>query len=175
MTDNAHGYDVNESGFNRLPLHLRREPRHKDQAIDRPSTPLHIESQRKRFPESLHFTPSNFRLRSRTASTRSSISSANLPDSATTYSPSTLASPISSSFTSFTSDIQDLLAAQTLDESRPPSRFRHRHKPSNATCSTFVNDEDDGIVISGYPDFASKINLPPYLVPEPEQESRAVR
>jgi hypothetical protein len=79
----------------------------------------------------------------------SSISSANVPDSATTHSLSTLASPIS---TTYASSIHEQFAATTLDGSRPTSRICHRHNPSSGTCSTFVNDEDDGAIVTGYPD-----------------------
>ncbi|KAI5459662.1 hypothetical protein BGZ63DRAFT_359500 [Mariannaea sp. PMI_226] len=108
----------------------------------------------KRVPESLQFTPSTYRLRSPTESSMSSISSANLPDSATTHSLSTLASPIS---TSYASSVQELFANTSLEESRPASRICHRHQPSTGTCSTFVNDEDDGAIVTGYPDFELKI------------------
>ena len=107
----------------------------------------------KRVPESLHFTPSAFRLRSPTESSMSSISSA-VPDSATTHSVSTLASPIS---TSYASDVQELFAVHGFNGSRPTSRICHRHQPSNGTCSTFVNDEDDGAIATGYPDLDLKI------------------
>lgn len=84
----------------------------------------------KRCPESLHFLMSNARLRSPTQSSMSSI-----PDSATTYSHSTVASPLSSSYAS---DLQEFFTG-----SRPSSRVFHRHKTSVTTCSTFVNDEDE--------------------------------
>lgn len=86
----------------------------------------------------------------------SSISSANLPDSATTHSISTLASPVS---TSYASEVQEQFAAASLDESgpRPKSRICHRHNPSSGTCSTFVNDGDDGAILTGYPDLELKI------------------
>ena len=81
----------------------------------------------------------------------SSISSANVPDSATTHSLSTLASPISTSYAS--SEINELFGPHV---SRPTSRICHRHQPSNGTCSTFVNDEDDAI-FTGYPELDLKI------------------
>jgi hypothetical protein len=83
----------------------------------------------------------------------SSISSANVPDSATTHSLSTLASPIS---TTYASSIHEQFAAATLDSSRPASRICHRHNPSSGTCSTFVNEDDDAI-LTGYPEFDLKI------------------
>lgn len=132
-----------------LPLHLRQES---DKHIT--STPKDVSSYRKKFPESLHFSSSNFRMRSRTASTRSSISSAHIPDSATACSPLTLASPLSSSYAS---DIQERFACHTIDVSTPPSRFIHRHRPSSATCSTFINDDDDAPAYVGYSDIAEKI------------------
>lgn len=132
-----------------LPPHLRQ-----DFDKSAPSTQHDSNSYRKKFPESLHFASSNFRIRSRTASTRSSISSAHIPDSATAYSPSTLASPLSSSYAS---DIQERFACHNLDGSRPPSRIRHRHRPSVATCSTFINDDDESPVYVGYHDVAEKI------------------
>ncbi|KIE01678.1 zinc finger domain-containing protein, partial [Metarhizium majus ARSEF 297] len=132
-----------------LPLHLRLDPEKSASSIQHDGT-----SYRKKFPESLHFASSNFHMRSRTASTRSSISSAHIPDSATAYSPSTLASPLSSSYAS---DIQERFACHTLDGSRPPSRIRHGHRPSIATCSTFINDDDESPVYVGYQDVAQKI------------------
>lgn len=132
-----------------LPLHLRQDIGKALSSAQQDAT-----SYRKKFPESLHFASSNFRMRSRTASTRSSISSAHIPDSATAYSPSTLASPLSSSYAS---DIQERFACHTLEGSRPPSRIRHRHRPSIATCSTFINDDDESPVYVGYHDVAEKI------------------
>ncbi|KAJ6439779.1 zinc finger domain-containing protein [Purpureocillium lavendulum] len=124
------------------------------------NAPLSIESEassqnRKRFPETLHFNPSTFRLRSRTESTRSSISSAHIPDSATTYSVSTLASPLSSSYAS---DLQERFAGHCIDSSRPSSRIRHRHQPSSATtCSTYINDDSEVPIVVGYPDVRAKL------------------
>lgn len=132
-----------------LPLHLRLDPEKSASSIKHDGT-----SYRKKFPESLHFASGNFHMRSRTASTRSSISSAHIPDSATAYSPSTLASPLSSSYAS---DIQERFACHTLDGSRPSSRIRHRHRPSIATCSTFINDDDESPVYVGCQDVAQKI------------------
>lgn len=133
-----------------LPLHLRQETDKTLSSAQHDGT-----SYRKKFPESLHFPAGNFRMRSRTASTRSSISSAHIPDSATAYSASTLASPLSSSYAS---DIQERFACHTLDGSRPSSRIRHCHRPSIATCSTFINDDDDGSpVYLGYHDVGGKI------------------
>lgn len=91
--------------------------------------------------------------------TESSLGSCSIPDSATTtYSPVTLASPLSSSCTS---DLQDLLAAATLASkgSRPNSRVQHRHRPSTATCSTFVNDEDEVPVMVGFPDHLKRATI----------------
>ncbi|EHK23380.1 uncharacterized protein TRIVIDRAFT_124089, partial [Trichoderma virens Gv29-8] len=127
----------------------------------------------KHFPESLHFAPSSFRLRSRTASTRSSISSANVPDSATTYSHSTLASPIS---TSYASDLSDIYCGHPIDASRPASRVYHRHQSSTGSfCSTHVNDDDDGYSFAGYPDLSAKLGeihvaTPVTPVPVSEEE-----
>ncbi|KPM40243.1 hypothetical protein AK830_g6345 [Neonectria ditissima] len=149
-----------ETGLHHLPLRVR-DARHSDPT---PGAGLQLSSKfpgdaraGKRVPESLHFEPGAFRLRSPTESSISSISSANVPDSATTHSLSTLASPIS---TSYASDVQDMFASASIDDSssRPTSRICHRHQPSNGTCSTFVNDEDDGPIITGYPDFELKIH-----------------
>lgn len=110
----------------------------------------------RRCPETLnllHGTAAS-RLRSPTESSLGSI-----PDSATTttYSPSTLASPLSSSYAS---DLQDLLAGATLSKSsRPSSRVLHRHRPSTATCSTFVNDEDEVPVMVGYQDHLKRATV----------------
>lgn len=148
---------------NHIPIHLRRDSRSKDLLGDKPTSApqTSIESafgQRKHFPESLHFPPNSFRLRSRTASTRSSISSANVPDSATTYSHSTLASPIS---TSYASDLSDIFCGHHTDASRPASRVFHRHQSSTgSSCSTHVNDDDDdddGFSFAGYPDLSAKL------------------
>ncbi|KAF4983711.1 hypothetical protein FZEAL_927 [Fusarium zealandicum] len=146
-----------ETGLHHLPLRAR-DARHSDGApIKFPSLGPRNDSRAKRLPESLHFNPGAFRLRSPTESSMtsmSSISSANVPDSATTHSLSTLASPIS---TTYSSEIHEQFAAATLDGSRPASRICHRHNPSSGTCSTFVNDEDEGAIITGYPDFELKI------------------
>lgn len=149
---------------NHIPLHLQRDSRIKDSLSDKPlaATQSGNESQslsvtfgqRKHFPESLHFPPNTFRLRSRTASTRSSISSANVPDSATTYSHSTLASPIS---TSYASDLSDIFCGYPADASRPSSRVFHRHRSSTGSCSTHVNDDDDAFAFAGYPDLSAKL------------------
>ncbi|KAJ4251028.1 hypothetical protein NW762_011678 [Fusarium torreyae] len=149
MTDN--NGQIGEAGLHHLPLRVR-EGRHNSDASLSKFPSLHQRSA-KRVPESLHFTPGAFRLRSPTESSMSSISSANVPDSATTHSLSTLASPIS---TTYASSIQEQFAATTLDGSRPASRICHRHNPSNGTCSTFVNEDDDAI-ITGYPEFDLKI------------------
>ncbi|KAM0420409.1 hypothetical protein ACHAPT_011830 [Fusarium lateritium] len=152
---------ISETGLRHLPLRVR-DARHNDGAVSKfPSIGSRNGDTRptKRLPESLHFTPGAFRLRSPTESSMSSISSANLPDSATTptHSLSTLASPIS---TTYASEIQEQFAAATLDGcSRPTSRICHRHNPSSGTCSTFVNDEDDGAIVTGYPDFDKIRNL----------------
>ena len=137
MTD--HSNQIGEAGLHHLPF------RTKDNHVSRfPSR------HGKKVPESLNFT----RLRSPTESSMSSISSANVPDSATTHSLSTLASPIS---TTYAASIQEQFAAAKLDaESRPASRICHRHNPSNGTCSTFVNEDDDAFV-TGYPEFDIKI------------------
>ncbi|KAH6981714.1 hypothetical protein BKA56DRAFT_672516 [Ilyonectria sp. MPI-CAGE-AT-0026] len=144
-----------ETGLHHLPLRIRdRDVRHSDPTLSKfPTLGLRSDARPKRVPESLHFAPGAFRLRSPTESSMSSISSANVPDSATTHSLSTLASPIS---TSYASDVQELFASASIG-SRPASRICHRHQPSNGTCSTFVNDEDDGPIITGYPDFELKL------------------
>ncbi|KAH6880758.1 hypothetical protein B0T10DRAFT_495194 [Thelonectria olida] len=156
MTDRIH-----DTGLHHLPLRTRdlhpQAPRHSDPLTGLskfPALARNSDATRKRVPESLHFAPATFRLRSPTESSMSSISSANIPDSATTHSLSTLASPIS---TSYASDVQELFASTSLDDSRPTSRICHRHQPSSGTCSTFVNDEDDGAIVTGYPDFELKI------------------
>lgn len=167
MADNSIDQGDRRPGLavNHIPIHLQRDSRSKDSLSDKPlATPQSgIESQnlsatfgqRKHFPESLHFAPSSFRLRSRTASTRSSISSANVPDSATTYSHSTLASPIS---TSYASDLSDIFCGHPIDASRPASRVFHRHQSSTGSfCSTHVNDDDDGFSFAGYPDLSAKL------------------
>ncbi|KAH6957209.1 hypothetical protein DER45DRAFT_631927 [Fusarium avenaceum] len=141
---------IGEAGLHHLPLRLR-DGRHSDVPLSK--FPVLGQRNGKRVPESLHFNPGAFRLRSPTESSMSSISSANVPDSATTHSLSTLASPIS---TTYASSIQEQFAAATLDSSRPASRICHRHNPSSGTCSTFVNEDDDAI-ITGYPEFDLKI------------------
>lgn len=102
----------------------------------------------KHYPESLHLAlSSSARIRSPTESSMSTLSS--VPDSATTASLSTLASPLSSSYAS---DLHDMFPG-----SRPPSRVFHRHQASSGTCSTFVNDEDEMHVIGTYPNFKDKL------------------
>ncbi|KAI8682357.1 hypothetical protein LRP88_14449 [Fusarium phalaenopsidis] len=141
---------IGETGLHHLPLRVREATgRHNDGAVSKFPNLRSDTRVAKRLPESLHFTPGAFRLRSPTESSMSSISSANVPDSATTHSLSTLASPIS---TTYASSIHEQFAATTLDGSRPISRICHRHNPSSGTCSTFVNDEDDGAIVTGYPD-----------------------
>jgi hypothetical protein len=104
----------------------------------------------KRCPETLSLLSGANSVASRLRSpTESSLGS--IPDSATTYSPSTIASPLSSSYAS---DLQDMLAGTS---SRPASRVRHRHRPSTATCSTFVNDEDEVPVMVGCHDHHLKL------------------
>ncbi|KAM0351796.1 hypothetical protein ACHAPU_002308 [Fusarium lateritium] len=147
MSDNN---QIGEAGLHHLPLRVR-EGRHSDAPLSK--FPGLGQRNAKRVPESLHFTPGAFRLRSPTESSMSSVSSANVPDSATTHSLSTLASPIS---TTYASSIQEQFAATTLEASRPASRICHRHNPSSGTCSTFVNEDDDAI-ITGYPEFDLKI------------------
>lgn len=101
----------------------------------------------KRFPEHLHFPQGAIRrLRSPTESSMSTLSSisssTHVPDSATTCSLSTLASPIS---TSYASEVIEQFAKHTIDPSRASSRIVHRHRGSNTTCSTFVNDEEEAL------------------------------
>ncbi|KAH7157347.1 hypothetical protein B0J13DRAFT_168455 [Dactylonectria estremocensis] len=163
-----------ETGLHHLPLRVRDRDaaRHSDPSLSKfPTLGMRTDVRPKRVPESLHFAPGAFRLRSPTESSMSSISSANVPDSATTHSLSTLASPIS---TSYASDVQEQFANASIG-SRPASRICHRHQPSNGTCSTFVNDEEDGLIITGYPDFELKLrqlrddhNRPAALI-EPSQ------
>ncbi|UKZ87337.1 uncharacterized protein TrAFT101_003145 [Trichoderma asperellum] len=167
MADNSIDQGDRTPGIavNHIPLHLRQDSRSKDSLSDKaPTTPRSsIESQgvaapfaqRKQFPENLHFAPHSFRLRSRTASTRSSISSANVPDSATTYSHSTLASPIS---TSYASDLSDF-CGHSIDTSRPASRvFHRRHRSSTGSlCSAHANDDDDAFSFAGYPDLSARL------------------
>ncbi|KAK5995353.1 hypothetical protein PT974_03757 [Cladobotryum mycophilum] len=163
---------------NHLPMHLRRDSRHKESIHERVNVSTksedqeltHALSNRRRFPESLHFTPSSLRHRSRTASTRSSISSANVPDSATSYSHSTLASPIS---TTYTSDISEVFSTHNLEVSRPASRVLHRHKPSTGTCSTYVNDDDEGFVTI-QSDLASKIRDIRVVTPVPSSDNEYI-
>lgn len=109
----------------------------------------------KRCPETLNLLSgannTAARLRSPTESSLGSIPDSATTYSATTYSPSTIASPLSSSYAS---DLQDMLAGTS---SRPASRVRHRHRPSTATCSTFVNDEDEAPVMVGCQDHHLKL------------------
>ncbi|KAL7797401.1 hypothetical protein V8C37DRAFT_309524 [Trichoderma ceciliae] len=184
MADNSIDQGDRKPGLavNQIPIHSQRDSRSKDSLGDKSlSAPQpSIESQglaptfgqRKQFPENLHFAPSSFRWRSRTASTRSSISSANVPDSATTYSHSTLASPIS---TSYASDLSDIFCGHSIDVSRPASRVFHRHQSSTGSfCSTHVNDDDDGFSFAGYPDLSAKlgdIHVATPVTPVPLSES----
>ncbi|KAM4062718.1 zinc finger domain-containing protein [Hirsutella rhossiliensis] len=161
MTDHLYGQGPRGTDPPRAAFHLRQQSRQSSQKGDQkgdkllPAIEVDGNQSRRRFPESLHFNPGSFRLRSRTESTRSSISSAHIPDSATTYSVSTLASPLSSSYAS---DIQERFAAYSIDGPSACSRIRHRHQPSNATtCSTFINDDNEAPLDSALPDFASKI------------------
>ena len=155
MAEHPYSQAVRGSDLTRLPLHLRRESRPSIYVGDKPGDADSHQS-RKRFPDSLHFHPTAFRLRSRTESTRSSISSAHIPDSATAYSVSTLASPISSSYAS---DLQERFAGHTIDSpSRPCSWVRHRQQPSSATtCSTYINEDNEAPLVVGYGDISSKL------------------
>ena len=142
--------------FHHLALRPRdREAKSRDGSIKSFPSPVKLEhglphhATRKRCPESLHLSSqlsNTSRMRSPTESSMSSV-----PDSATTLSISSLASPLSSSYAN---DLQDFFNAAN---SRPASRVFHRHQPSSGTCSTFVNDEDDGIIIEELPDFADKV------------------
>ncbi|KND90802.1 hypothetical protein TOPH_04623 [Tolypocladium ophioglossoides CBS 100239] len=165
MAEHPYNQAIRGLDLPRLPLHLRRQSRQSLQLGDK-SADADGHQSRKRFPESLHFNPSAFRLRSRTESTRSSISSAHIPDSATTYSVSTLASPISSGYAS---DLQERFAVHTIDSSsRPCSRIRHRHQPSTATtCSTYINDDNEASLVVEYSDIASKLRELHDDCPEP--------
>lgn len=154
MAEHPYGQAIRGPDLTRLPLHLRRPSQQGIQLGDKLDVDGH--QKQRRFPESLHFHPSAFRLRSRAESTRSSISSAHIPDSATAYSASTLASPISSSYAS---DLQERFAGHTIDSpTRPCSWIRHRHQPSSATtCSTYINEDIEAPLVVGYQDIASKI------------------
>ncbi|KAG9256855.1 uncharacterized protein F5Z01DRAFT_649228 [Emericellopsis atlantica] len=90
----------------------------------------------KQSPRSLVLGRESTHVRSPTESSMSTLSSA--PDSATTCSMSVLGSPSSLGYASDFHDYQDIIAG-----SRPASRVLHRHKPSDGTCSTFVNDDED--------------------------------
>ena len=115
----------------------------------------------KHSPEPLQLSTSA-RIRSPTQSSLSSRSSHSTRS--TTASLSSLASPLSSAYTG---DIHDMFPA-----SRPASRILHRHQPSNGTCSTFVNDEDDMSVVATYPSFADKVPpLEPYEIRPSTRES----
>ncbi|RGP79748.1 hypothetical protein FLONG3_2061 [Fusarium longipes] len=147
MTDHSSNSQIGEAGLHHLPFRTK-------EGAPLSKFPILNRRHGSKVPESLHFNPGAFRLRSPTESSMSSISSANVPDSATTHSLSTLASPIS---TTYASSINEQFAAATLDGgSRPASRICHRHNPSNGTCSTFVNEDEDAI-ITGYPEFDIKI------------------
>ncbi|KAM0391543.1 hypothetical protein ACHAPZ_011200 [Fusarium culmorum] len=151
MSDHSNN-QIGEAGLHHLPFRAK-EGRHSD-APQLSKFPILNRRHGKKLPESLHFNPGTFRLRSPTESSLSSISSANIPDSATTHSLSTLASPTS---TTYAGSINEQFAATTLDGgSRPASRICHRHNPSSGTCSTFVNEDEDAI-ITGYPEFDIKI------------------
>jgi hypothetical protein len=130
----------------RLPLRGPHDGKDSDASNDLATLPRPINGGRsKRFPEHLHLSQGAFRrLRSPTESsmsTLSSISSTHVPDSATTCSLSTLASPIS---TSYASEVIEQFAKHTIDPARA-SRIVHRYKDSNATCSTYVNDEEEAL------------------------------
>lgn len=167
MAQQLYGQGVRASDPARIPLHLRHQSQKQQQQqqqqqalrLGEKNTSAALDGDgfhaRKRFPDHLHFNPNALRLRSRTESTHSSISSAYIPDSATTYSLSSLASPLSSSYAN---DLQERFAVHSLEPSRPSSRIRHRHQPSSATtCSTFINDDGDAPIVVGYPDIASKL------------------
>ena len=117
-----------------------------------------LRSTHRRCPETLNLLSGGAVSRLRSP-TESSLGSCSIPDSATTttYSPSTLASPLSSSYAS---DLQDMLAGVVVSKgSRPGSRVLHRHRPSTATCSTFVNDEDEVPVMIGYQDHLKRATI----------------
>jgi hypothetical protein len=116
----------------------------------------------KRCPESLQFLASNARLRSPTQSSMSSI-----PDSATTYSHSTFASPVSSSYAS---DLQEFFTG-----SRPSSRVFHRHKTSVTTCSTLINDEDETPVVHNISDKIDQYRSAGDVTPRSADEIEPVR
>ena len=141
-------------------IHDIQDPPHKHLAVlsvsdnpkDKDGAFAHF---RKHCPDSLDLVNETPRVRSPTQLSMTTLSS--IPDSATTRSTlsttgslSTVASPLSSAYTS---DFQELLAC-----SRPSSRILHRQKASIGTCSTFVNDEDDVSIASG---FAGHLNKAP--------------
>ncbi|PHH64486.1 hypothetical protein CDD81_4561 [Ophiocordyceps australis] len=166
-----HVHDKTQS-HERLPLRLGDLSRQHSHPLDlyKPLAHLdaHVQQQqtRKRCPDTLALNPNAFRLRSRTDSTRSSFSSAHVPDSATTCSTWTLASPLSSNYAS---EIQEQLAAHTLcDGPTPPRRIRHGHQPSSVTtCSTFINDDDVPVVDVTPSDIAAKLRQLHDDLPQP--------
>ena len=146
MSDNrAHGGAGPDPAQYRLPLRGGRDATPADKADDSlPPLTKAINSIQRRFPESLHFPQSAIRrLRSPTESSMSTLSS--IPDSSTTYSLSTLASPVSSSFPG---EVPEPFAVRTLDSSRSSSRILHRHRGSSGTCSTLIDDEEDALFMS---------------------------
>lgn len=123
-----------DEDFEHLSLRIRSESvQQKDGHSTRP----------RHCPETLNILSGYNRLRSPTQLSMSSV-----PESVTTYAPSTMASPMSSSF----GDLQDLLM-----RSRRSSRATHQPQPSSGACSTFVNDDDDASVVVGASDLAAKI------------------
>ncbi|TQV99016.1 zinc finger domain-containing protein [Cordyceps javanica] len=101
---------------------------------------------RKRFSESFRFNPSPLRRHSLAHSICSSVSSAHFFDSDTTYSASTVASPIS---TVYESETEDHVCPHFLD--RPSSRAVERsrqHFASFDSGSTWVGDRDEEDKIS---------------------------
>lgn len=154
-------------GLPSLPFRSRSDAHRKDTATERNSflktqSLYKDDGKRRALPEILHLTPVPCRIRSPTESSISSVLSATIPDSATTRSVSSLASPISTTY----GDCPDHFSSHSLDGSRPSSRFFHRHQPSNGSCSTFVNDEDDGAHPTGYSHLAFKLD--PYYSFKPE-------
>ncbi|KAI9151480.1 hypothetical protein HJFPF1_08683 [Paramyrothecium foliicola] len=146
-------------GLPSLPFRTRPDSCRKDPPTERNSvlklqSILKPEAPRKNRPEILHLTPVPCRIRSPTESSISSILSAHIPDSATTRSASSLASPISTSY----GDCSDHFSSHSSDGSRPSSRFRHRHHPSIGSCSTFVNDEDESLQPAAYSNLRPKLD-----------------
>ncbi|KAI6780670.1 uncharacterized protein J7T54_001174 [Emericellopsis cladophorae] len=82
------------------------------------------------------------------------------PDSVTTLSMSMLGIPSSSDYAGEFHDSQDIIAG-----SRPTSRLTralHWHKPSDATCSTLFNEDEDDPFLEAMPDCPVKVPVGPF-------------